>query len=123
MSKLHREDCTPLVFLMLLVGALLIALTPSLVQAQHSSPGEGCRAVSKIEYNAAKGEYLLSTRSRVYIRTGRFWRRRFWQLEMWDPIGAPGTHGSDGYSSRSGLAKPNLDLTSNADIGNDNIQI
>jgi hypothetical protein len=43
---------------------------------------DGCRPVSKIEYNAAKREYLLNSRARVYIRTGPFWRRHHWHCPV-----------------------------------------
>ena len=35
-------------------------------------PQEGCRAVSKIKYDGAKREYLLRSRSGIYVRTGRY---------------------------------------------------
>ena len=63
------------------VGGLTIAFAPSPVSAQQP-PWEGCRAVSKIEYNAAKAEYLLTSRSHVYVRTGRFWRRYYWHCPV-----------------------------------------
>jgi hypothetical protein len=43
---------------------------------------EGCRPVSKIEYNAAKREHLLRSRVRVYIRAGPFWRRQYWHCPV-----------------------------------------
>jgi NAD(P)-dependent dehydrogenase (short-subunit alcohol dehydrogenase family) len=50
--------------------------------AKPIPPREGCRAVSKIEFNAAKREYLLNSRARVYIRTGPFWRRHYWHCPV-----------------------------------------
>ena len=50
--------------------------------AKPLPPKEGCRAISKIEYNAAKREYLLTSRVRVYIRTGPFWRRHYWHCPI-----------------------------------------
>jgi hypothetical protein len=41
-------------------------------------PGSDCRRVSKVEYNSAKGYYLLRTKFGVYVRTGPFWRRNYW---------------------------------------------
>ena len=50
--------------------------------AKALPPKEGCRPISKIEYNAAKREYLLNSRARVYIRTGPFWRRHYWHCPV-----------------------------------------
>ena len=55
--------------------SMLVAL--SSVNAEPP-PREGCRAVSKIEYNAAKSENLLRQKFGTYVRTGRFWRRFYW---------------------------------------------
>ena len=63
------------------IGGLMMVFAPSLVSAQQP-PWEGCRPVSKIEYNAAKAEYLLTSRSHVYIRTGHFWRRYYWHCPV-----------------------------------------
>ena len=58
------------------ITALLLACASAI--AKPLPPGEGCRPISKIEYNAAKREYLLKSRAREYIRTGPFWRRHYW---------------------------------------------
>jgi hypothetical protein len=58
------------------IAASLLACASTI--AKPLPPREGCRAVSKIEYNAAKREYLLRSRARVYIRTGPFWQRHYW---------------------------------------------
>jgi hypothetical protein len=50
--------------------------------AKPTPPKEGCRPISKIEYNAAKREYLLTSRVRVYIRTGPFWRHHYWHCPI-----------------------------------------
>ncbi len=41
-------------------------------------PWEGCRAVSKIEYDSAKSQYLLRNRFGIYLKTGPLWRRSYW---------------------------------------------
>jgi hypothetical protein len=68
------------------VGGLMIVFAPSLVSAGHPPaerpPSDGCRSVSKIEYNAARAEYLLISRSRVYVQTGHFWRRHYWHCPV-----------------------------------------
>jgi hypothetical protein len=78
MSKLRRSDCAPLLLLILLVGALLIAFKPSSVKAQQPPLREGCRAVSKLEYDIAKREYVLISRGGRYVQTGHFWRPYYW---------------------------------------------
>ncbi len=54
----------------------------SVAVAKPIPPREGCRSISKIEYNAAKREYLLTSRVRVYIRTGPIWRRNYWHYPV-----------------------------------------
>jgi hypothetical protein len=44
--------------------------------AKPFPPREGCRPVSKIEYNAAKREYLLKSRARVWDSIRAICRRR-----------------------------------------------
>jgi hypothetical protein len=39
---------------------------------------EGCRAVSKLEYDIAKREYVLISRGGRYVQTGHFWRLYYW---------------------------------------------
>jgi uncharacterized protein YchJ len=41
-------------------------------------PYEGCVAVAKQEYNAAKKQHLLRTRFTQYVRTGLPGRRQYW---------------------------------------------
>ena len=62
-----------LIALTVIIGWLISVFASSLVSAQQP-PGDSCRLVSKIEYNAAKAEYLLMSGSRVYVQTGHFWR-------------------------------------------------
>jgi hypothetical protein len=59
------------------IGLMLIALPSSSANAQQP-PWEGCRAVSKIEYNSDKRQYLLRGRFGSYVRTGHFWRHYYW---------------------------------------------
>src|SRR5215471_13638138 len=63
-----------------MTGSLLAC---SATLAKPLPPNEGCRRVSKIEYNAAKREYLLKSRARMYIRTGSLWRRHYWHCPVW----------------------------------------
>ena len=60
-----------------MIGLMLIAYPSSSANAQQP-PWEGCRAVSKIEYDSAKREYLLHGRFGSYVRTGHFWRHYYW---------------------------------------------
>jgi hypothetical protein len=59
------------------VGLMLIAF-PAFSAKAEQSPRAGCRAVSKIEYNAAKNQHLLRNRFGMYVRMGRVWRRYYW---------------------------------------------
>jgi len=66
---------------------IAVAITASLLAcaqtiAKPLPPREGYRPISKIEYNAAKREYLLKSRARVYIRAGPFWRRHYWHCPV-----------------------------------------
>ena len=78
MGKSRKSDWPALFFLFLLVGALLTAFTPSSVKAQQPPLREGCRAVSKLEYDTAKREYILISKGGRYVQTGHFWRRHYW---------------------------------------------
>jgi hypothetical protein len=63
------------------MGLVLIALPTPRVNAQQP-PGERCRPASKIEYNAAKKQFLLTNRfGGMYLRTGRIWRRYYWYCQ------------------------------------------
>ena len=62
------------------IAASLLACASAI--AKPFPPREGCRPVSKIEYNAAKREHLLKSRARVYILTGPFWRRQRWHCPV-----------------------------------------
>ena len=64
----------------LIITTTLLACASAI--AKPLPPKDGCRPVSKIEYNAAKREYLLNSRARVYIRTGPFWRRHYWHCPV-----------------------------------------
>jgi hypothetical protein len=78
MGKSHKSDWPVLFFGLLLVGALLTAFIPSPVRAQQPPLREGCRAVSKLEYDTAKREYILISKGGRYVQTGHFWRRHYW---------------------------------------------
>jgi hypothetical protein len=70
MSKSRKSDWPALFFLFLLGGALLTPFIPSSVRAQQPPLREGCRAVSKHEYDTAKREYILISRGGRYVQTG-----------------------------------------------------
>jgi hypothetical protein len=78
MGNSRKSDWPVLFFGLLLVGALLTAFTPSSVKAQQPPLREGCRAVSKLEYDTAKREYVLISKGGRYVQTGHFWRRYYW---------------------------------------------
>ena len=60
-----------LIALTVIIGWLISVFAPSLVSAQQP-PGDSCRPVSKIEYNAAKAEYLLMSRSLCMSKRATF---------------------------------------------------
>jgi len=61
------------------VASVMLVFALAVVSAQaEPPPWEGCRAVSKTEYNSAKREFLLRTRFGTYLRTGQPWRRHYW---------------------------------------------
>src|SRR6476619_3059389 len=78
MGKSRNSDWPAVFFLLLLVGALLTAFTPSPAKGQQPPLREGCRAVSKLEYDTAKREYILISKGGRYVQTGHFWRRHYW---------------------------------------------
>ena len=66
------------------VAAAVIAISAvaSLPARAQQPPWEGCRPASKIEYDSAKANYLLRTRTRIYLQTGPFWRRSYWLCNL-----------------------------------------
>ena len=78
MGKSGKWDWPAVFFLLLLVGALSTAFMPLSVKAQQPPLREGCRSVSKLEYDTAKREYVLISKGGRYLQTGHFWRRSYW---------------------------------------------
>ena len=78
MSKSRSSDWPAVFFVLLLFAALLAAFMPSSVKAQQPPLRQGCRAVSKVEYDTAKREYILISKGGRYVQTGHFWRRNYW---------------------------------------------
>jgi hypothetical protein len=60
------------------VVALALSTLPSASATAAKPPYEGCVAVAKQEYNAAKKQHLLRTRFTQYVRTGLPGRRQYW---------------------------------------------
>jgi hypothetical protein len=65
----------------LAVIAAMLALFCSPAKAVQP-PSDRCRAVSKIEYDSAKKQFLLRNRFGGYVRTGRVWRRHYWYCQL-----------------------------------------
>jgi hypothetical protein len=65
----------------LAVIATMLALPCSSAKAVQP-PSDHCRAVSKIEYDGAKKQFLLRNRFGGYVRTGHIWRRRYWYCQL-----------------------------------------
>jgi hypothetical protein len=63
------------------VIAALLALLLSPANAVQP-PSDQCRAVSKIEYDSARKQFLLRNRFGAYIRTGPIWRRHYWYCQL-----------------------------------------
>jgi hypothetical protein len=75
-----RKIVTAVVRVPAVIAALLMFCCPSANAVQP--PSEHCRAVSKIEYDSAKKQFLLRNRFGAYVRTGRIWRRHYWYCQM-----------------------------------------
>jgi hypothetical protein len=58
--------------------ALMLSVFPYAPANAANPPYEGCVAVNKQEYNAAKKQHLLRTRFTQYVRTGFPGRRQYW---------------------------------------------
>jgi len=58
--------------------ALLLSVFPCALANAANPPYEGCVAVTRQEYNAAKKQHLLRTRFTQYMRTGLLGRRQYW---------------------------------------------
>jgi hypothetical protein len=58
--------------------AFLAAACPALAVTQPDPPRDGCVAVARQEYEAAKKKDLLRTRNGEYVRTGSLIRRAYW---------------------------------------------
>ena len=78
MEKSRNSDWPAVFFFLVLVGTLMTAFTPSPAKGQQPRLREGCRSVSKLEYDTAKREYILISKGGRYIQMGHFWRRSYW---------------------------------------------
>ena len=58
--------------------ALVLGVFPCASANAAKPPYEGCVAVAKQEYDAAKKQHLLRTRFTQYVRTGLPGRRQYW---------------------------------------------
>lgn len=63
------------------VMATILALLSTPARAV-APPSDQCRAVSKIEYDSAKKQFLLRNRFGTYVRTGQIWRRHYWYCQL-----------------------------------------
>ena len=77
MGKSRNSDWPAVFFLLLLVGALLTAFTP-LPAKGHTAAARRLPSRLKIEYDAAKREYIVISKGGRYLQTGYFWRRHYW---------------------------------------------
>ena len=58
--------------------AALAACTAAHAANAAQTPPDNCRPASKLEYNSAKRQFLLNTRSGSYVRMGRIFARHYW---------------------------------------------
>jgi hypothetical protein len=63
------------------VIAIMFAALSSQANAVQP-PSDQCRAVTKIEYDSAKKQFLLRNRFGAYVRTGRIWRWHYWYCQL-----------------------------------------
>ena len=61
-----------------LIGTLVSLMPIQASGAAPKPPYDGCVAVTRQEYNAAKKQHLLRTRFTQYMRTGLPGRRQYW---------------------------------------------
>jgi hypothetical protein len=78
MEKPRNSNWPAVFFFLVLIGTLGAAFTPLPAEGQQPPLREGCRSVSKLEYDTAKREYILISKGGRYVQTGHFWRRSYW---------------------------------------------
>jgi hypothetical protein len=64
------------------IAVIFVAALLSSSAFAAAPPKEGCRSVSKLEYNTAKDENVIISKGGRYVRTGPFWRRYYWHCPV-----------------------------------------
>ena len=64
------------------IAVIFVAALFSSSAFAASPPKEGCRSVSRLEYNTAKNENIIISKGGRYVRTGPFWRRYYWHCPV-----------------------------------------
>jgi hypothetical protein len=75
-----RKKSTAVARSFAVIAATLALLSSSANAVQP--PSDHCRVASKMEYDSAKKQFLLSNRFGAYIRTGRIWHRHYWYCQL-----------------------------------------
>jgi hypothetical protein len=78
MEKSRNSDWPAVFFFLVLVGTLVTAFTHLPARGQQPPLREGCRSVSKLEYDTAKREYELISKGGRYIQTDHLLGRHYW---------------------------------------------
>ena len=78
-GHITQGACAAALLLAALSAAIASIALPSTAMAKDQAPpANGCAAITKAEYNAAKKQHLLRARFGNYVRTGRPLRRAYW---------------------------------------------
>jgi hypothetical protein len=79
-SIFHQTNVTGLTPWLCATTLLLFTFSCVSLGAQQP-PWEGCRAASKIEYESAKRDFLLTSVG-AYAMTGHWWQRYYWYCRL-----------------------------------------
>ena len=64
------------------IAVVAVAASFSSSAFAAAPPKEGCRSVSRLEYDTAKNENIIISKGGRYVRTGPFWRRYYWHCPV-----------------------------------------
>ena len=64
------------------IAVVAVAASFSSSAFAASPPKEGCRSVSRLEYDTARNENIIISKGGRYVRTGPFWRRYYWHCPV-----------------------------------------
>jgi hypothetical protein len=64
------------------LAVVAVAALSSTAAFAASPPKDGCRPVSRLEYNTARSENIIISHGGRYVRTGPFWRHNYWHCPV-----------------------------------------